>query len=171
VWYDAFICVPSQICTCGMTHSYVCHHTSVCVRGLIHMCDMTLYMSAVTHSRHTSHTYTLEWYQFEARLGERGQQPTFMGCQLLPVCTRKSMHGIPQIILVCPFSPRRVAQGRGTLKSLCGPSDRPRVPTFAQTRCTRKRQTEENVSSVCNEGEFGQQSMCRTEWQRPIGCL
>jgi len=51
------------------------------------------------------------------------------------------------------------------------PSDHSRVPIFAQTRCTRQRQTEENVSSVCNEGEFGQQSMCRAEWQRPIGYL
>ena len=143
------LCVAWLIHMCAPTHPYVCEDLFICVTWLLIWVPWLIHGTYRTHVnesrhsynthmnksictyRHISHTYrthiahirmhTLEWYQFEARLGERGQQPTFVGCQLLPLCTRKSTCGVPQIILVCPFSPRRVAQGRGRRKRMCLP--------------------------------------------------
>jgi len=40
--YDSFLCVPSLILMCDMTHSYVWHDSFICERWLIHMCDSTM---------------------------------------------------------------------------------------------------------------------------------
>jgi len=54
VWHDSFICAPLPILKCAMTHSHMCHDSSIWftrVTWLIHMCPITY--SSVCHDPFT----------------------------------------------------------------------------------------------------------------------